>query len=94
MMIALNKNNNKSKELEAFFNNCIRILKKENFEMFKFTNYDFQVFLHNMGFLDIDKINVVNFEYNLTLKMYELGITGDGFHIIKYFKKLGGNLGK
>jgi len=91
MMIALNKNNNKDKELEAFFNKAIGILKRENFEVFKVTNYSFQVFLHNIGFIDIDKINVVNFEYNEILKMYELGITGDGFHIIRYFKKLGGN---
>ena len=89
MKIELN-NNNKDKEVGAFFDECLDLLKRENFEVFKFTNFGFQIFLHNIGFINIDKIKLIQFKYDEVLKMYELSIAGDGFHLIKYFKKLDG----
>jgi len=91
MKINFNNNDNKSKELEAFFNKVIGILKRENFEVLKFTDYGFQVFLHTIGHIDIDKIEEVDFEYDGSLKMYGLSIVVDEFQIIRYFKKLGDN---
>jgi len=91
MKINFNNNDNRGKELEPFFGKCWAILKKENFEIFKFSEYSTQIFLTNLGYIDIDKIKEVEFEYNEILGYYELSIVGDGFHIIRYFKKLGDN---
>jgi len=88
-MIALNKNNNKDKELEAFFNKAIEILKKENFEVFKFKikDCDNELYFSNLGFIDRDLIKNFEFEYVKCLNKYSLNVIGKGFHLIVYFRK-------
>jgi len=82
-------NNNNDKELKDFFNNAIEILKKGNFEIFKFKikDCDDQLYFSNLGFIDRNLIIKFEFEYVQCLNKYSLNVIGKGFQLIVYFRK-------